>query len=177
MCTFPNVLTLRRHIDTHSQPHRYTLSERKHWCAPKRLACERIFFFFFYFGQNTSSSISFELTHLFILLLPPLGGRDRRGGPVLTFPSRTNHDRIRQEDLRRLIAYLAGIPRYLYIYVCGYVCVWVGGNGTQVLGGSVTVLSCLHKNRTVYNQDVCVCGTERVSMCILSFFWSFSTVA
>ncbi|KAL2080069.1 hypothetical protein ACEWY4_023862 [Coilia grayii] len=38
------------------------------------------------------------------------GGRDRRGGPVLTFPSRTNHDRIRQEDLRRLIAYLAGIP-------------------------------------------------------------------
>ncbi|KAF5899803.1 triple functional domain protein-like isoform X3, partial [Clarias magur] len=38
------------------------------------------------------------------------GGRDRRGGPVLTFPARTNHDRIRQEDLRRLIAYLAGIP-------------------------------------------------------------------
>ncbi|XP_017309827.2 triple functional domain protein isoform X3 [Ictalurus punctatus] len=38
------------------------------------------------------------------------GGRDKRGGPVLTFPSRTNHDRIRQEDLRRLIAYLAGIP-------------------------------------------------------------------
>ncbi|MFT7811725.1 triple functional domain protein isoform X1 [Arapaima gigas] len=38
------------------------------------------------------------------------GGRDRRGGPVLTFPSRSNHDRIRQEDLRRLIAYLAGIP-------------------------------------------------------------------
>uniref|UniRef100_A0A8C9U3R6 non-specific serine/threonine protein kinase n=1 Tax=Scleropages formosus TaxID=113540 RepID=A0A8C9U3R6_SCLFO len=37
-------------------------------------------------------------------------GRDRRGGPVLTFPSRSNHDRIRQEDLRRLIAYLAGIP-------------------------------------------------------------------
>nr|XP_015811144.1 triple functional domain protein isoform X4 [Nothobranchius furzeri] len=38
------------------------------------------------------------------------GGRDRRGGPVLTFPSRSNHDRIRAEDLRRLIAYLAGIP-------------------------------------------------------------------
>uniref|UniRef100_A0A8C2BG97 non-specific serine/threonine protein kinase n=1 Tax=Cyprinus carpio TaxID=7962 RepID=A0A8C2BG97_CYPCA len=37
-------------------------------------------------------------------------GRDRRGGPVLTFPARSNHDRIRQEDLRRLIAYLAGIP-------------------------------------------------------------------
>ncbi|XP_064803384.1 triple functional domain protein-like [Oncorhynchus masou masou] len=38
------------------------------------------------------------------------GGRDRRGGPILTFPARSNHDRIRTEDLRRLIAYLAGIP-------------------------------------------------------------------
>ncbi|XP_076827422.1 LOW QUALITY PROTEIN: triple functional domain protein [Brachyhypopomus gauderio] len=38
------------------------------------------------------------------------GGRDRRGGPVLTFPARSNHDRIRQEDLRRLVVYLAGIP-------------------------------------------------------------------
>ncbi|XP_017276467.1 triple functional domain protein isoform X7 [Kryptolebias marmoratus] len=38
------------------------------------------------------------------------GGRDRRGGPVLTFPSRSNHDRIRADDLRRLIAYLASIP-------------------------------------------------------------------
>uniref|UniRef100_A0A8C7GVU2 non-specific serine/threonine protein kinase n=1 Tax=Oncorhynchus kisutch TaxID=8019 RepID=A0A8C7GVU2_ONCKI len=38
------------------------------------------------------------------------GGRDRRGGPVLTFPSRSNHDRIRADDLRTLIAYLAGIP-------------------------------------------------------------------
>uniref|UniRef100_A0A673CN99 Trio Rho guanine nucleotide exchange factor b n=1 Tax=Sphaeramia orbicularis TaxID=375764 RepID=A0A673CN99_9TELE len=37
-------------------------------------------------------------------------GRDRRGGPVLTFPARSNHDRIRPEDLRRLIAYLATIP-------------------------------------------------------------------
>uniref|UniRef100_A0A8C7RB56 non-specific serine/threonine protein kinase n=1 Tax=Oncorhynchus mykiss TaxID=8022 RepID=A0A8C7RB56_ONCMY len=36
--------------------------------------------------------------------------RDRRGGPVLTFPSRSNHDRIRADDLRTLIAYLAGIP-------------------------------------------------------------------
>ncbi|XP_046887928.1 triple functional domain protein [Hypomesus transpacificus] len=38
------------------------------------------------------------------------GGRDRRGGPVLTFPARSNHDRFRQEDLRRLITYLAAIP-------------------------------------------------------------------
>ncbi|XP_072009144.1 triple functional domain protein isoform X3 [Engystomops pustulosus] len=38
------------------------------------------------------------------------GGRDKRGGPVLTFPARSNHDRIRQEDLRRLLSYLACIP-------------------------------------------------------------------
>ncbi|XP_023816065.1 triple functional domain protein isoform X5 [Oryzias latipes] len=38
------------------------------------------------------------------------GGRDKRGGPVLTFPSRTNHDRIRADDLRRLVAYLYSIP-------------------------------------------------------------------
>uniref|UniRef100_A0A3B5MS55 CRAL-TRIO domain-containing protein n=1 Tax=Xiphophorus couchianus TaxID=32473 RepID=A0A3B5MS55_9TELE len=30
------------------------------------------------------------------------GGRDKRGGPILTFPARTNHDRIKQEDLSRL---------------------------------------------------------------------------
>ncbi|TNN33762.1 Triple functional domain protein [Liparis tanakae] len=29
-------------------------------------------------------------------------GRDKRGGPILTFPARSNHDRIKQEDLRRL---------------------------------------------------------------------------
>ena len=39
------------------------------------------------------------------------GGRGKRGGPILTFPARSNHDRIRQEDLRRLISYLACIPR------------------------------------------------------------------
>ncbi|KAF1371455.1 hypothetical protein PFLUV_G00278070 [Perca fluviatilis] len=39
------------------------------------------------------------------------GGRDKRGGPILTFPARTNHDRIKQEDLSRLVTYLATIPR------------------------------------------------------------------
>ncbi|XP_054596375.2 triple functional domain protein isoform X2 [Nothobranchius furzeri] len=38
------------------------------------------------------------------------GGRDRRGGPILTFPARSNHDRIRPDDLRRLVAYMATIP-------------------------------------------------------------------
>ncbi|XP_062303477.1 LOW QUALITY PROTEIN: kalirin RhoGEF kinase b [Osmerus eperlanus] len=38
------------------------------------------------------------------------GGRDKRGGPILTFPSRTNHDRVKQEDLSRLVTYLSTIP-------------------------------------------------------------------
>uniref|UniRef100_A0A671T981 Kalirin-like n=1 Tax=Sinocyclocheilus anshuiensis TaxID=1608454 RepID=A0A671T981_9TELE len=42
------------------------------------------------------------------------GGRDKRGGPILTFPARSNHDRIKQEDLRKLVTYLSTVPR-LYI--------------------------------------------------------------
>uniref|UniRef100_A0A8C1P1W8 non-specific serine/threonine protein kinase n=1 Tax=Cyprinus carpio TaxID=7962 RepID=A0A8C1P1W8_CYPCA len=57
----------------------------------------------------SSACLSRDITHFHVLIWPA-GGRDRRGGPVLTFPARSNHDRIRQEDLRRLIAYLAGIP-------------------------------------------------------------------
>uniref|UniRef100_A0AAY4EB41 non-specific serine/threonine protein kinase n=1 Tax=Denticeps clupeoides TaxID=299321 RepID=A0AAY4EB41_9TELE len=38
------------------------------------------------------------------------GGRDKRGGPILTFPARSNHDRIKQEDLRRLVTYLSTVP-------------------------------------------------------------------
>ncbi|KAG2459312.1 KALRN protein, partial [Polypterus senegalus] len=37
-------------------------------------------------------------------------GRDKRGGPILTFPARSNHDRIKQEDLRKLVTYLATVP-------------------------------------------------------------------
>ncbi|KAA8593049.1 hypothetical protein FQN60_018504, partial [Etheostoma spectabile] len=36
-------------------------------------------------------------------------GRDKRGGPILTFPARSNHDRIKQEDLRRLVTYLEDV--------------------------------------------------------------------
>uniref|UniRef100_A0A8C2K3N6 Rho guanine nucleotide exchange factor 25 n=1 Tax=Cyprinus carpio TaxID=7962 RepID=A0A8C2K3N6_CYPCA len=36
--------------------------------------------------------------------------RDKRGGPILTFPARSNHDRIKQEDLRRLVTYLSTVP-------------------------------------------------------------------
>uniref|UniRef100_A0A4W5NZU8 non-specific serine/threonine protein kinase n=1 Tax=Hucho hucho TaxID=62062 RepID=A0A4W5NZU8_9TELE len=40
----------------------------------------------------------------------PTGGRDKRGGPILTFPARSNHDRIKQEELRQLVTYLSTVP-------------------------------------------------------------------
>ena len=58
-------------------------------------------------GCGTVSSWFFLNTLLFFFA----GGRDKRGGPILTFPARSNHDRIRQEDLRKLVTYLASVPR------------------------------------------------------------------
>lgn len=40
------------------------------------------------------------------------GGRDRRGGPILSFPSTPRRERIKPEDIRRLLTYLFGIPKY-----------------------------------------------------------------
>uniref|UniRef100_A0A8C7TSD5 non-specific serine/threonine protein kinase n=1 Tax=Oncorhynchus mykiss TaxID=8022 RepID=A0A8C7TSD5_ONCMY len=33
-----------------------------------------------------------------------------RGGPILTFPARSNHDRIKHEELRQLVTYLSTVP-------------------------------------------------------------------
>ncbi|XP_039965934.1 triple functional domain protein [Bactrocera tryoni] len=38
------------------------------------------------------------------------GGRDRRGGPLLCFPATPKRDRLKPEDLRRLLSYLIMIP-------------------------------------------------------------------
>ncbi|EDV95637.1 GH15671 [Drosophila grimshawi] len=38
------------------------------------------------------------------------GGRDRRGGPLLCFPATPRRDRLKPEDLRRLLSYLISIP-------------------------------------------------------------------
>ena len=51
-----------------------------------------------------------------VLLCVCTGGRDKRGGPILTFPARSNHDRIKQEDLRRLVTYLSTVPRYTHTH-------------------------------------------------------------
>ena len=39
------------------------------------------------------------------------GGRDRRGGAILTFPQNPKRERMKPEDLKRLILYLASIPK------------------------------------------------------------------
>jgi hypothetical protein len=38
------------------------------------------------------------------------GGRDRRGGPVLTLPQTTRRERARPEDYKKLLDYLVGVP-------------------------------------------------------------------
>uniref|UniRef100_A0A8C3U7J9 non-specific serine/threonine protein kinase n=1 Tax=Catharus ustulatus TaxID=91951 RepID=A0A8C3U7J9_CATUS len=69
-----------------------------------------IFFFFSGFRKNDEMKAMEVLPILKEKVAYLSGGRDKRGGPILTFPARSNHDRIRQEDLRRLISYLACIP-------------------------------------------------------------------
>lgn len=41
------------------------------------------------------------------------GGRDGRGGPIISFPSTPKRERIKPEDLRRIISYLLNIPRFV----------------------------------------------------------------
>lgn len=38
------------------------------------------------------------------------GGRDRRGGPLLSFPSTPRRDRVKPEDMRRVLTYLLRLP-------------------------------------------------------------------
>ena len=38
------------------------------------------------------------------------GGRDRRGGAVLTFPQTPRRERARPEDYKKVLEYLLGVP-------------------------------------------------------------------
>ena len=38
------------------------------------------------------------------------GGRDRRGGALLTFPATPRRERTKPEDYRTLLQYLLGVP-------------------------------------------------------------------
>lgn len=44
------------------------------------------------------------------------GGRDRRGGAVLTFPSSGSRmaDKMHSDDLRTIVGYLSSVPRSVY---------------------------------------------------------------
>ena len=42
------------------------------------------------------------------------GGRDH-GGPILTFPEWQHAEKINAEDLKRLVVYLANVPRFVLI--------------------------------------------------------------
>ncbi|XP_062708109.1 triple functional domain protein [Aedes albopictus] len=38
------------------------------------------------------------------------GGRDNRGGPIICFPATTKRERVKPEDIKRVISYFIGIP-------------------------------------------------------------------
>lgn len=40
-----------------------------------------------------------------------LGGKDRRGGSVITIPTRGSGAELKTDDLKRLLTYLASLPR------------------------------------------------------------------
>jgi len=45
------------------------------------------------------------------------GGRDKRGGPILQFPSESGEDDLSASDISTCLTYLACLPRYV---------VWLG---------------------------------------------------
>lgn len=48
------------------------------------------------------------LQERFVLLS---GGRDQRGGPILSFPATPRRDRAKPEDVRRILTYLFTLPK------------------------------------------------------------------
>uniref|UniRef100_A0A182Q6B3 Uncharacterized protein n=1 Tax=Anopheles farauti TaxID=69004 RepID=A0A182Q6B3_9DIPT len=38
------------------------------------------------------------------------GGRDNRGGPIICFPATTKRERIKPEDIKRVVSYFINIP-------------------------------------------------------------------
>jgi hypothetical protein len=45
------------------------------------------------------------------------GGRDRRGGPVLSFPASPRRERAKPEDYKRLLQYLMSIPKQVFFFL------------------------------------------------------------
>lgn len=55
-----------------------------------------------FFHRNRYLSISYKFA----------GGRDRHGGPIVTFPAGSKLERFNPEDITKVLVYFSGIPRY-----------------------------------------------------------------
>lgn len=82
------------------------------------------------------------LQERFVLLT---GGRDRRGGPILSFPSTPRRERIKPEDIRRLLTYLFGIPCEASKSLGFTVVIDMRGNGNN-MGSVKTILKILQEH-------------------------------
>lgn len=71
-----------------------------------------IFIFDFFFQGSTMDSVrALEVMGLLQEKITFLtGGRDKRGAPVVTFPSTPRRERAKLEDYRRLLQYFGSIP-------------------------------------------------------------------
>ncbi|XP_037034473.1 kalirin isoform X5 [Bradysia coprophila] len=73
------------------------------------------------------------------------GGRDRRGGPILSFPSTPRRERIKPEDIRRLLTYLFGIPNEQSRNLGFSIVIDMRGNGNN-MGSVKTILKILQEH-------------------------------
>lgn len=73
------------------------------------------------------------------------GGRDRRGGPLLSFPSTPRRDRVKPEDMRRVLTYMFGIPGDAAKAIGFTVVVDMRGNGNNMTSVK-TILKILQEN-------------------------------
>jgi hypothetical protein len=73
--------------------------------------------FFLILAQNMDGQRALELMPLLQERLVILtGGRDRRGGPVLSFPASPRRERAKPEDYKRLLQYLMSIPKQVFFF-------------------------------------------------------------
>lgn len=49
-----------------------------------------------------------------------LCGRDLSNKPIVCFPATSKRERMKHEDLRRLITYLTGIPKYVIVFIIAF---------------------------------------------------------
>lgn len=83
------------------------------------------------------------------------GGRDRRGGPLLSFPSTPRRERVKPEDMRRVLAYLFSIPGDAAKTVGFTVLLDMRGNGNN-MASVKTILKILQENFCAHVQHVVI---------------------